>query len=153
VQSATSVSNHVSIYLSLSFYKFPDPVNFHLRSSLLSFRNMSLVLPGTWSTNFCSTILGSFQNLFFKLILCSIILKSFQNTFFQLRTQVTLCCVHNMVLDDVNNMAHLSTTTTVLSPNSIFHLAIHSSKSFLFDLFHYGLSEFWLRKHSNLIFI
>jgi hypothetical protein len=80
--------------------KFPNPANLHLRPSLLSFRNMSLVLSRTWMTNFCSMILKSFQNLFFKLILCLMILKSFQNLFVYPRTWVTLCRVHNMVLDD-----------------------------------------------------
>jgi hypothetical protein len=47
VQSETSMSNHASIYLILSFCKFPNPVNSHLWPSLLSFRNMSLVLPRT----------------------------------------------------------------------------------------------------------
>jgi hypothetical protein len=64
------------------------------------------------------------------------ILKSFQNVFFQLRTRVTLRRVHNMVLDDIYNVVHLSTTIIVLSPNSVFHLAIESSKSYLSDLFH-----------------
>jgi hypothetical protein len=115
------------------------------------FRNMSLVLPGTSRTNFCSTILKSFQNLFFKLILCSMILKSFLNVFFYPRTWVTLCRVHNMVLDDVHNMAHLSTIIIILSSNSIFYLAIQSSKSFLSNLFHSRHSEFRLRKHSDLM--
>jgi hypothetical protein len=57
-----------------------------------------------------------------------------------------------MVLDDVHNMAHLSTTIIALSSNSMFPLAIQSYKSFLSDLFHSRLSEFRLRKHSDLMF-
>jgi hypothetical protein len=75
-----------------------------MRPSLLSFKNMSLVLPGTSRTNFCSMILKLFQNLFFKLIFRSMILKSFQNVLFYPRTQVTLCHIHITVLDDVHNV-------------------------------------------------
>jgi hypothetical protein len=49
-------------------------------------------------------------------------------------------------------MAYLSTIIIVLSSNSIFYLAIESSKSFLSDLFHSGHLEFQLRKHSDLMF-
>jgi hypothetical protein len=80
------------------------------------------------------------------------ILKSFQKVFFYPRTRVTLCRIYNMVLDDVHNVAHLSTTIMVLSSNSMFPLAIQSYKSFLSDLFHSGLSEYRLRKYSNLMF-
>jgi hypothetical protein len=52
------------------------------------------------------------------------ILKSFRNMFFYLRTYVTLCRVHNMVLDDVHNVAHLPTMIIVSSSNSVFPLAI-----------------------------
>jgi hypothetical protein len=90
--------------------------------------------------------------LFFILMLCSMILKSFQNMFFYPRTRVTLCRIHNMVLDDIHSVAHLSTTIIILSSNSMFPLAIQSYKSFLSDLFHSGLSQFWLRKHSELMF-
>jgi hypothetical protein len=113
---------------------------------------MSLVLPRTSRTNYCSTIFKSFKNLFFRLILCSKILKSFQNVFFHPRTQVTLCRIHNTVLDDIHNVTHLSTTIIVLSSNSMFSLSVQSYKSFLSNLFHSGLSEFWLRKHSDLMF-
>jgi hypothetical protein len=57
-----------------------------------------------------------------------------------------------MVLDDVHNVAHLSTTIIVLSSNSMFHLAIQLFKSFLSDLFHSRLSEFRVRKHSDLMY-
>jgi hypothetical protein len=152
VKNATSISNHASIYLSLLFCKFPKTGKLPLATKLTFFWNMSLVLPGTWRTNLCSMILKSFRNFFFKLILCSIILKLFPNRFFQPRTRVTLCRVHNMVLDDVHNVAHISATIIVLSSKSIFYLAIPSIKSFLSDLFHSGLTEFPLRKHSNLMF-
>jgi hypothetical protein len=36
-------------------------------------------------------------------------------------TWVTLYLVRNMVLDDIMNVAHLSTTIIVLSSKSIFH--------------------------------
>jgi hypothetical protein len=58
-----------------------------------------------------------------------------------------------MVLDDVMNVTRLWITIIVLSFNSMFYLAIQSFKSFLSDLFHSRLSEFRLRKHSNLILV
>jgi DNA phosphorothioation-dependent restriction protein DptG len=113
---------------------------------------MSLVLPGTLRTNFSSMI-----QIIPELVLqtyplfndSQIILERALVT----RTRVTLCRVNNMVLDDVHNMAHLSTTIIVLSSNSIFYLAIPSFKSFLSNLFHFGLPEFRLRKHSDLMIL
>jgi hypothetical protein len=98
-------------------------------------------------------ILKSFQNLFFKLILCTMILKSFQNVFFHQELGSHYCHVHSTVLDDVHNVAHLPTTVIVLSSNSMFPLAIQSSKSFLSDFVPLCTClEFRLRKHSNLMF-
>jgi hypothetical protein len=78
-------------------------------------------------------ILKSFKNLFFKLILCSMILKSFQNMFChqELGSRYVMCIM--WFLDDVHNMAHLSTTIIASSSNSMFPLAIQSYKSFLSD--------------------
>jgi hypothetical protein len=45
VHNATSMSNHATIYLSLQFCKFPNPVNLHLRQSLL----LQYVLSSTWN--------------------------------------------------------------------------------------------------------
>jgi hypothetical protein len=91
--------------------------------------------------------------LFFKLILCSIILKSFQNVFFHQELGSHYYHVHNMVLDDVHNVAHLSATIIVLSSNSMFPLAIQSSKGFLSDFVPFCTClEFRLRKHSDLMF-
>jgi hypothetical protein len=57
-----------------------------------------------------------------------------------------------MVLDDVHNVVHLSTTIIVLSSNSMFHWAIQSSKSFLSDIVPFcTCSEFRLRKHLDLM--
>jgi hypothetical protein len=110
----------------------------------LTFRNISLVLLGTARTNFCSTILNS------KLIFCSMILKSLQNVFFYPRTWVTLCRVHNIVLDDVHNVAYLYPTIIVLSSNSMFHLAIPSFKNFLSDFVHIWTFRISTKKASRL---
>jgi hypothetical protein len=104
-------------------------------------------IPPWWATLACWFRTTSLVYLFG----ISPTLKSFKAVFFYPRTWVTLCRVHNMVLDDVHSVAHLSTTIIVLSSNSICYLSFLSFKSFLSDLFHSELSEFRLRKHFDLM--
>jgi hypothetical protein len=84
------------------------------------------------------------------------ILKPFRTCDIHLRTQVTLCHKHNMILDDINNVAHLLTTIMVLGLNSMSPLVIQSIPSSLtcsildslriltnkyFDLMFFNLSQ------------
>jgi hypothetical protein len=117
--------NHSSIYLSLSFCKFPNSINSNLWPSLLSFKNMSSFLLEPEGRTY--PLFNDFQIVLELVLQTYPLFNNSQNAldlFFQLRTRVTLCCVHNMVLDDINNMAHLSTTIIVLSSISTVPLAI-----------------------------
>jgi hypothetical protein len=116
------------------------------------YRNMSLVLPRTSRTNFCSKILKLFQNLFLQTLS---FVQWFSN---HSRTRSSIQELGSHYVVYIIRFRWRSQRGTSINHYYCVEFQLNVSlsysviKSFLSDLFHSGLSKFRLRKHSDLMF-